>query len=155
MDWTSGGQSPIRWQVSDLCLAPEHPSQHLHEAVINSFPSPYTCKVTFLRSRQRLDFEIFNGIILALSRQYNCMIQIYISAINRVWKKVPFEWLGQVKSLTGQITFHAVPHDQQTLRAACLKGKLEVFFQALNELNWILKLQEKSLWNASQHRMHI
>ena len=55
MDWTSGAQSPVRWQVSDLCLAPEQPSQHLHEAVINSFPTAYTCKVTFLRSRQRLD----------------------------------------------------------------------------------------------------
>ncbi|XP_078380160.1 uncharacterized protein LOC144663001 isoform X2 [Oculina patagonica] len=58
MDWTSGGQSPIRWQVSDLCLAPEHPSQHLHEAVINSFPSPYTCKVTFLKSRNRQDVDV-------------------------------------------------------------------------------------------------
>ena len=53
MDWTAGSQSPIRWQISDLCLAPEQPSQHLHEAVINSFSTPYTCKVTFLRSRQR------------------------------------------------------------------------------------------------------
>ncbi|KAJ7385410.1 SMN protein Smn1 [Desmophyllum pertusum] len=58
MDWSAGGQSPIRWQVSDLCLAPEHPSQHLHEAVINSFPTPYTCKVTFLRSRQRQDVDV-------------------------------------------------------------------------------------------------
>lgn len=55
MDWTSGAPSPVRWQVSDLCFAPEQPSQHLHEAVINSFPTAYTCKVTFLRSRQRLD----------------------------------------------------------------------------------------------------
>nr|XP_058963576.1 survival motor neuron protein-like [Pocillopora verrucosa] len=58
MDWSTGGQSPIRWQVSDLCLAPEQPSQHLHEAVINSFPTPYTCKVTFLRSRQRQDVDL-------------------------------------------------------------------------------------------------
>jgi len=58
MDWTSGAQSPVRWQVSDLCLAPEQPSQHLHEAVINSFPTPYTCKVTFLRSRQRQDVDV-------------------------------------------------------------------------------------------------
>ncbi|PFX35031.1 survival motor neuron protein-like isoform X1 [Stylophora pistillata] len=58
MDWSTGDQSPIRWQVSDLCLAPEQPSQHLHEAVINSFPTSYTCKVTFLRSRQRQDVDI-------------------------------------------------------------------------------------------------
>ena len=64
MDWSAGGQSPIRWQVSDLCLAPEHPSQHLHEAVINSFPTPYTCKVTFLRSRQRLEFLNSYSIII-------------------------------------------------------------------------------------------
>ncbi|CAH3143428.1 unnamed protein product [Porites evermanni] len=58
MDWTAGSQSPIRWQISDLCLAPEQPSQHLHEAVINSFSTPYTCKVTFLRSRQRQDVDV-------------------------------------------------------------------------------------------------
>lgn len=58
MEWTAGHQSPIRWQISDLCLAPEHPSQHHHEAVINAFPTPYTCKVTFLRSRQRQDVDV-------------------------------------------------------------------------------------------------
>lgn len=58
MEWTTGSHSPIRWQISDLCLAPEYPSQHYHEAVINSFPTPYTCKVTFLRSRQRQDLDI-------------------------------------------------------------------------------------------------
>ncbi|KAK2562979.1 Survival motor neuron protein 1 [Acropora cervicornis] len=36
MDWTAGSESPVKWQISDLCLAPEHPTQHLHEAVINS-----------------------------------------------------------------------------------------------------------------------
>ncbi|XP_068693287.1 survival motor neuron protein-like isoform X2 [Montipora foliosa] len=58
MEWTGGGESPVRWQISDLCLAPEYPTQHLHEAVINSFPTPYTCKVTFLRSRQRQSVDI-------------------------------------------------------------------------------------------------
>ncbi|XP_074629780.1 survival motor neuron protein-like isoform X2 [Acropora palmata] len=58
MDWTAGSESPVKWQISDLCLAPEHPTQHLHEAVINSFPTPYTCRVTFLRSRQRQNVDV-------------------------------------------------------------------------------------------------
>ncbi|XP_028407058.1 survival motor neuron protein 1-like [Dendronephthya gigantea] len=40
------------WKVSDFCVAPEPPYQHYHEAVINSFSSSLTCKVTFLRSRK-------------------------------------------------------------------------------------------------------
>ncbi|XP_031564529.1 survival motor neuron protein-like [Actinia tenebrosa] len=55
MNWSSS-QTPRhsndQWRVSDICLAPEHPSGHWHEAVINSFPTPYTCQVTFLRSRK-------------------------------------------------------------------------------------------------------
>ena len=77
MDWTSGAQSPVRWQVSDLCLAPEQPSQHLHEAVINSFPTPYTCKVTFLRSRQRLDCDkciiMISDVKVIITCYYYCI----------------------------------------------------------------------------------
>ena len=46
------------WKVSDLCVAPEPPYQHYHEAVINSFSSSLTCKVTFVRSRKSHEVNV-------------------------------------------------------------------------------------------------
>ncbi|XP_032218100.2 survival motor neuron protein 1 [Nematostella vectensis] len=50
-------QAATQWQVSDLCLAPEHPSGHMHQAVINTFLTAYTCKVTFVRSRRSQEVQ--------------------------------------------------------------------------------------------------
>lgn len=55
---SSGEPNNTNWQVSDLCVAPEPPYQHYHEAVINSFSSSLTCKVTFIRSRKSHEVRV-------------------------------------------------------------------------------------------------